>query len=381
MTSPNLPEKKRVRVTKKTELKSATSLEGKDVPSATPPRNTTRSKVSMADVAQLAGCSQSTVSIVLNNTPGIKIGDATRQRVHGAVEELNYTIPRRRASGPTVSAPVGFVLDQLGTSFEAIQSVVGAREALMPSGRVLLVAETLDDEEMERRVLETLLSQGVTALIYATNHTRKVELPKMLQQVEVPVVLLNCYTDTYEFPAVVPSEIAAGIRGTDHLLKAGHQRIAMITGELWMEGAAGRLAGYRQSLATADIQFDSELVRLGNWQVDSGYNHTKALMKIDNPPTAIFCSSDRMAVGAIEALKELGLKIPQDVSVLGFDNEDISRHITPAITTIELPQAEMGRWAVDNILSGGGPKSGLNPKIKLECQLIERDSVGPLKTA
>lgn len=335
----------------------------------------TRSRPSMADVAQLAGCSQSSVSIVLNNTPGVRIGKATRNRVLEAVEALNYQIPRRRASGTAGVPPVAFIVDRLATSIEAVWSIEGAREALWPSGQILLVAQTLDSTDMEERTLQTFIDQGVQGIIYATNHTRRVEPPKMLYEANCPVVLLNCYSDDCAFPSVVPSEIAAGMRGTEYLLQIGHRRIAMITGEKWMEGSASRLTGYRRSLATADIAFDPQLVRSGNWQVNSGYERTQELMDLPNPPTAIFCSSDRMAVGCLEALKERSLRIPDDVSVIGFDNEDISQHVKPKLTTIQLPQAEMGQWAVDQIRENRSPRVGIQPQVKLECQLIERDSV------
>lgn len=334
-----------------------------------------QSRTSMADVAQLAGCSQSSVSIVLNNTPGINIGEDTRKRVFDAAKALNYTVPRSRISNSASPPPVAFVVDRLATSIEAVWSIEGAREALWPSGQLLLVAQTLDDAEIEARTLQSFAEQGAYGIIYATNHTRQIEPPEMLYEVGCPVVLLNCYSDDYAFPSVVPSEIAAGMRGTNHLIERGHERIAMITGEQWMEGAASRLTGYRRSLATADIVFDPKLVREGNWQMNSGYGKTLELMAESNPPTAIFCASDRMAVGCIEALKSLGLSVPDGVSVMGFDNEDISQHVRPQLTTIQLPQAAMGRWAVDQIRSTTGPRSGVYPQVKLECQLILRDSV------
>ena len=114
-----------------------------------------------------------------------------------------------------------------------------------------------------------------------------------------------------------------------------------------MDAARDRLKGYRQALATADIPYDPALVREGNWQPSAGYEQTNVLMDLPRPPTAIFCSNDRMAVGCYEALKERRLSIPGDVSVIGYDDEEVARHLSPQLTTLVLPHREMGRWAVE----------------------------------
>jgi LacI family transcriptional regulator len=201
-----------------------------------------------------------------------------------------------------------------------------------------------------------------------------VTVPRLLQDVGQPVVLLNCYSEDAALPSVVPGEVAAVHRATDVLIKAGHRRIATITGGIWMEATTDRLNGYRRALATADTPYDPKLVREGNWQVNSGYEQTHRLLELARPPTAIFCMSDRMAVGCYNALHERGLVVPRDVSVIGFDNEEVSQHLTPQLTTLELPQREMGRWAVE--LIRGDAEAGLPHRIvKLECPLIERASL------
>ncbi|MGO7428007.1 substrate-binding domain-containing protein, partial [Rhizobium ruizarguesonis] len=124
---------------------------------------------------------------------------------------------------------------------------------------------------------------------------------------------------------VVPSEIAGGQSSTRHLITHGHHRIATITGEIWMQAAQDRLTGYRRALATADIPFDPELVIEGDWSAGAGYASTMKLLALKEPPTAIFCQNDRTAIGCYEALKDAGLRIPQDMSVVGYDDEEISR--------------------------------------------------------
>jgi LacI family transcriptional regulator len=330
-------------------------------------------RVTMTDVARLAACSQSTVSVVLNNTPGIRISRATRERVIKVAEELGYEIIPGHAALSDRPRQVAIVFDRIATSPEAVVSIDGAREMAWMTGHVVTVAQTLNDAEMEPVTIEALLRNGVDALIYATIMTRKVDVPAQLYSARVPVVLLNCYSDDRGFPSVCPGEVAGGHRATEALVRAGHRRVAIITGEMWMDAARDRLRGYRQALATADIAYDPTLVREGNWQTSAGYEHTHSLMKLKDPPTAIFCSNDRMAVGCYEALKERGLAIPDDVSVIGYDDEEVARHLSPQLTTLVLPHREMGRWAIERALSPA--TGGKQPITKLECPLIVRDSI------
>lgn len=344
---------------------------------AGPLRRTARGagkRVTMTDVARQSACSQSTVSVVLNNTPGIRISRETRDRVIAVARQLGYEIIPGHAALSDRPRQVAIVFDRIATSPEAVVSIDGARETAWATGHVVTIAQTLNDAEMEPVTIDALLRNGVDALVYATIMTRKVQVPEQLYRAKVPVVLLNCYADDRRFPSVCPGEVAGGHRATDTLIRAGHRRIAIITGEMWMDAARDRLRGYRQALATADIAYDPVLVREGNWQTSAGYDHTHVLMRLREPPTAIFCSNDRMAVGCYEALKERGLTIPGDVSVVGYDDEEVARHLSPQLTTLVLPHREMGRWAIERALS---PTPGDKfPVTKLECPLIVRDSVG-----
>ena len=263
------------------------------------------------------------------------------------------------------------IFDRIATSPEAVVSIDGIREASWATGHVVTICETLDNPEMERRAFDAVMHDETDLVIYATIMTRKVDVPRRLYAAKPPVVLLNCYCDDRAFPSVVPGEVAGGHRATEALIDAGHQRIAIITGELWMDAARDRLKGYRQALATADIPYDPALVREGNWQPSAGYDQTNALMDLPRPPTAIFCSNDRMAVGCYEALKERRLAIPGDVSVIGYDDEEVARHLSPQLTTLVLPHREMGRWAVERGFSLVATRREKYPITKLECPLIE----------
>ncbi len=338
-------------------------------------RNGSR-RVTMTDVAREAGCSQATVSFVLNHAPGIKLSAETKQRVFEAARRLGYAVPAMPAPAALASRGrrIGFIADQLATSPEAMVAIEGLTQATRASGDIVLVAQTHNDEELEAELIHTFVEQRVSALVYMTIFTREVTLPQQLIGLDMPVFLLNCYTASQDYPAVVPSEIAGGQRSTRYLIENGHRRIATITGEIWMEAAQDRLKGYRRALATADIPFDPALVVEGDWSASAGYDATRQLLALPQPPTAIFCQNDRTAIGCYEALKEAGLNIPTDMAVVGYDDEEISRHLHPRLTTSILPHRAMGQWIVEQ-LAEFVPGQGRYPLVKLECPLVERDSV------
>lgn len=338
-----------------------------------------RSRVTMRDIARAAGCSQPTVSFVLNNNKTVKISERTRQRVLDAARDLGYRGPSQIAKPSDkkpgfMDGPIAFVIDTLATSPEGVHAYDGVLEAAKATGNVVLLAETRNDPVLEPKTLKYFVDQRVSAIIYACVFTRQVELPAILRETDIPVYLLNCYTDDFCHPSVIPGEVAGGHTATNLLINAGHRRIGLITGELFMECASSRFTGYRNALASADLPFCDELIVEGNWLPSSGYNATKKLMALPDPPTAIFCQNDRMAVGCYEALKEMGLAIPGDISVMGYDDDEIARHMSPPLTSMNLADRAMGRWVVDQLFHGPTGNTR-HPLMKLECELVERDSV------
>ncbi|EMS96285.1 LacI family transcriptional regulator [Agrobacterium tumefaciens str. Cherry 2E-2-2] len=333
----------------------------------------------MTDVALEAGVSQTTVSFVLGQTAGSKLPQATRDRVIEAARKLGYSLPTPPAAtlpiAPTVSGTIGIIVDQLATTHDAVVAIEGARLASRNTGNILLVAQMPGDMETERRTIDALIKADISALIYMAIFTRELVAPAYLYDLKIPVVLLNCHTADYRFPAVVPSEIAGGQNATLHLITHGHRRIATITGEPWQEATQDRLTGYRRALATADIPFDPELVVEGDWSTSTGYDATKTLLQLKERPTAIFCQNDRMAIGCYEALKEFGLAIPRDMSVIGYDDEEVASHLHPPLTTSVLPHRAMGEWAIERLGLPFTPQGNRYPITKVECPLVVRKSV------
>jgi LacI family transcriptional regulator len=328
----------------------------------------------MIDVANEARVSQTTVSLVLNHADGARLSAETRERVVKAAARLGYQPGRHGAAPPTAAAvSLGFICDEISTDPWTAIGLDGVREKAWEHGYTVTTMVTRGDVEMERAALAQLAALPWAGLVYATINTRLVDQPPA--SLRTPTVLLNCHVANGALPSIVPGEVAGGHAATDVLLRAGHRRIGYINGEASMEASRHRLRGYRQALATADLPFDPELVRDGNWQPLSGYEATRALMSLAAPPSAIFCANDLMAVGCYEALRELGLRIPEDVAVMGYDDRELAQHLHPPLTTVLLPHFEMGSIAAEILLDAAAGSPARPRQIKVECPIIMRKSV------
>ncbi|MEP1209247.1 MAG: LacI family DNA-binding transcriptional regulator [Rhizobiaceae bacterium] len=346
-----------------------------------------RQRVTMQDIARAAGCSQPTVSFVLNQNDAVKISEQTKARVLKAAQELGYRSnavakPKGEKPVPTQSyldGPIAFVIDNVATSPEGVNAFDGVVQSVRAMGNIVMLAETQNDPVLEPKIIQNFLDMNCAAIIYACVFLRPVVVPEILKQTDTPVYLLNCYSDDLTFPSVIPSEIAGGHSATNALINKGHTRVGTITGEPFMECASSRTIGYRNALASADLPYAEELVVEGDWLPSSGYRGTQKLMSLPNPPTAIFCQNDRMAIGCYEALKELGYSIPDDISVIGFDDDELARHLSPPLTSMNLPTRSLGRWVIEHLFHGH-PGQSRHPLTKLECELVERDSISTPKS-
>jgi LacI family transcriptional regulator len=332
----------------------------------------------MYDVARVAGVSQTTVSFVINDAPGANIPQETRDRVWAAVKELNYR-PNAMARSLSLqrSHTIGFISDEIATNPHAGQTIQGAQDAAWASNKLLLVINTGGDPVLEEAAVETLLERQVEGIIYATWYHRVVTPPPQLSQ--VPAVLVDCYIEDRSLPSVVPDEVQGGRTATEALLRKGHRRIGFTTNRDPGPDPAtvGRLEGYKQALAAYGVAFDPDLVAAGSDGAREGYRCAMMLMQLPDPPTALFCFNDVRAMGAYAALRELGLRIPDDVSVVGFDNlKLISTNLFPSLSTLELPHLEMGKWGIDYLIEHGNADGPVSPiQIRVPCPYIERLSV------
>lgn len=336
-------------------------------------------KTTIEDIARLAEVGRGTVSRVLNNHPAVS--DDTRARVLAVIEQLNYS-PNFSARHMRTenSNLVGFVTDEVITTPYAVDMIRGAQEALWQQGKMMLVVSAGYDSETTRSSIETLLERRVEGIVYAAMFHRGVELPAQLTR--VPVVLANCFATDHSLPSVVPDEFKGGYNATYALLERGHRRIGFINlGNPWdgrlppLAAAEGRLEGYRHALAERDIAYDPALVQYTDQSPGHNYDLTRALLQLPDPPTAFFCGNDRTAMGCYSALSSLGLRIPRDVAVVGFDNlAVVAETMYPGLTTVQLPHYEMGKWAVEYLMSlQDQPVSPVQHR--LDCPLVLRESI------
>ncbi|WP_404401990.1 LacI family DNA-binding transcriptional regulator [Pelagibacterium halotolerans] len=333
-----------------------------------------RGRPTMMDVAAMAGVSQATVSLVLNGSPGAKLTDTTRRRVLDAAQKLGYQFVRRGSrSAPGGQSTIVFIADEVTTDPWMALAFEGARDKALEFGINICLELSHGDADMETAVVNQMGELPTLGFIYGTILTRLVELPPALASDRT--VLVNCYDAQRAYPSVLPGDLLGGRTATERLLQAGRKRIGFINGQHGVDAARDRLKGYKQALASNDIPFDADLVRPGNWEPTAGYEMTHELMAMDNPPDAIFCANDMMALGCYEALAELGLKVPDDVAVIGFDDREISQHMHPPLTTLILPHYEMGQIAAELLIDGAGGLYAKPNRIKVECELVERQSV------
>jgi LacI family transcriptional regulator len=335
------------------------------------------SRPTMTDVARLAGVSQSSVSLVLNQMAGARIADSTRERVMKAAQDLGYALPGgRQIQRPNPERNViAYLVDEISTSPHPVISLDGARDAGWESGYLVAAHVTRSNQELEAATIDAIKRDpSIVGILYSTIFTRHVKLPEALNG--IPTVLLNCYADDRRFPSILPGEVAGAFTATQHLINKGHRRIGFINGEAWMDAAADRLKGFRQALATADIAFDQSLFREGDWLPLRGYQLALELLRLPQPPTAIFCANDLMALGAIEAAGELGMRVPFDVSVMGYDDQELARYTHPPLSTLVLPSYEMGRRALELLVDIAIHKKQVRPyTIKIDGPLIDRETV------
>lgn len=339
--------------------------------------NSTRTKrPSMNDVAELAGVSRTTVSFVLNNKSDAKIPLQTQKRIRAAAKKLAYR-PNAIARGLRAQRThtIGFISDEIGTTPYAGQILQGAQELAWQHKMLLLSINTNRKEGLKEAGVNALLERQVDGIIYATMYHREAYPPKQIH--EVPTVLLDCFVADRSLPSVVPDEVNGGYMATNYLLQKGHRRIGFAKDESAVPAVIGRLAGFKRALAEYEVSFDESLVQSGQSIPLGGYQATMRLMTSAQPPTAIFCYNDRMAMGAYRAIRELNLSIPHDVAIIGFDNQQlIAPDLDPPLTTMALPHYEMGQWAVKHLLTliEKPQKRVVSVQHLIQCPLIVRQS-------
>jgi LacI family transcriptional regulator len=333
--------------------------------------------VTIYEVARAAGVSTATVSRVINDRRHVR--QETRLRVEVAMRDLGYVANRQaRGLAGGRSRVIGLLVYELGSSYFN-QLIRGIDAAVTSIGYDLMLYTTHARREKEAQHASELARGPVDGLIIVLAVDIENYIDRLHSQ-RMPFVLLD-YDSHVPGTTFITAANRQGARdAVDHLLGLGHRRIGLITGTPGTSSARERLAGYRDALRSASIDHDPGLVVKGDFLEDRGYAATRKLLALQPRPTAIFTSADTAAFGAMRALREAGIRVPEDISIVGFDDIPESSLITPPLTTVRQPLREMGATAV-RLLQRLMDEPDTTPRrTELATQLIVRESSGPPPT-
>lgn len=324
--------------------------------------------VNLRDVAREAGVSPATVSRVINGHP--QVSEETRERVERAIKSLGYdSRPSRRSAAER--RLVALVVPDVTSAFFAeivcgVESVVFERECD-------LVLYNVGDRPLAD-IMNRISKLDAAGLVMVTPRIGEDE---QLSQYDLgmPVVVVDYHNEGSSSPHVSVDNLRAGYSATRYLIEKGHRNIGMITGPLYVQSAMERLRGFRLALDEAGLVFEEKWVREGDFTEMGGFVATQALLSSEGPrPTALFCSNDLTAVGALRALQQRGISVPGEMSILGFDDLPIARLVTPALTTMAQPIREMGETAARMLLRLICGEQLETDRIILEARLVVRET-------
>jgi LacI family transcriptional regulator len=325
--------------------------------------------VTLADVAAAAGVSVPTVSKVVNNKGDVSA--ATRDRVERALVEAGYTRPASRRQRST--GFIDLVFDYFCRPW-ATEIIAGVEEVTR-SQDYRLVVTTAHGDDQEERWLTRLAQSGTDGVILGLTELSARHRDRLMAM-HVPIVIIDPVGQPDpKIPSIGASNWAGALQATEHLVELGHFRIGTITGPPSMLCSRARLDGYRAALDRAGIDLDGSLVAEGTFQFEPALAAASKMLALEDPPTAVFAASDVQAMGVYEAARQIGLRIPDDLSVVGFDDVPVACWVPPPLTTLRQPFVEMASLAVRVLLD---PEFAVrHPRLELATSLVVRASTGP----
>ncbi len=326
-------------------------------------------RVTIAKVAELAGVSVPTVSKVLNGRAEVNLD--TRQRVHDVLESTGYR-RRSRLEASRVGL-IEFVIPELDTPW-ACELLRGAEQEAYRLGASLVLTVTHDRRAHPRDWLKTLASRPSDGVVLVITRAQQVDA-EQLRPIDTPIVVIDQVGGyDHKVPTIGATNWAGGFAATEHLTGLVHRRIGMITGPPGVRCSEERLDGYRAALGRAGLPLDQALVQEGDFYTEGGRRGAAKLLDLADPPTAIFAGSDQQARGVYDEAHARGLRIPDDLSVVGFDNVDVCEWMTPRLTTIHQPLAQMAVLAVRNVLETAHAEGEVPLRLELATSLVVRES-------
>ena len=345
-------------------------------------------RVTLADVAARAGVSKTAASLVLNDRPGSRLSAHVVGRVRAVAAELDYRPnPAARTLRQGRNRTIGFVSDEVTITRYASAMIRGALDVAQRHDHTVLITETGTNRDWRERAIQVIADQRPGGLIFALMGAKQIDVPAAVEA--LPVVILNGVSSAGH-PAVLPAEYAAGTRVAEVLLTAGHRRIGIIglppAGELdpRVSVTVGeRIAGIRATLDRAGVVPVGIAVPVDEtgivWEPETGFEAMRRIL-VDHPDlTGVICLNDRLAFGAYQAIQEAGRRIPADISVVSFDDDELASYLRPPLTTARIPYLRMGEIAMAMALGvslDAGSPPGEGPRT-VPMPIQHRGSVGP----
>lgn len=324
------------------------------------------------DVARLAGVSVTTVSRVLNGERYVK--EDLKQRVNLAIEELGYApshIARSLVRNKTNL--IGVIVPDITSSFYAT-ILSSIEEAASDNDYNLLVCNISEDIDKEQKYLNVFQEMRVEGIIIMHEKIND-EIRGIIHKMKIPVIFSSVKPMEQEFISVIVDDYKAAYDATNYLIGLGHDAIGFIGGDMRdITSGQNRYSGYRNALTNSGIRIIHEYIRFGDYKVKSGYEQMKELLRVKQPPTAVFAVSDDMAVGAMNCIRDHGLRVPEDISIVGFDGSQLTELTRPTLTSMEQPIHEMGKVTMQVLLKQVETGEVPDRDIILEHRLVARES-------
>lgn len=327
--------------------------------------------ITLKDIAKIANVSHTTVSRALNNSA--YISEATKKRIMGIVKQLNYSpniSAKSLVTNRTYNIALFFSSLSKGTSPNFFYETVEGVNSVIKGNYNLVVREIGDYTEYIS--ISKNRFDGIILISQSENDNAFIN---HVIEKEIPIVVLNREINENSITNILAADKIGAYEATRFLIENGHTDIAIIEGEQGFKSSLNRKAGYLQSLTENKIQINNEYMVIGEYNLESGYTSMKKLLKLPKVPTAVFCSNDDMAVGAMKAIFKAGLKVPDDISIIGFDDSVVCDYVTPALTTVRKPSREISIRGAKKLLDIIEGKQIKGEKLYVNTQLIIRESV------
>ncbi|TOQ74422.1 substrate-binding domain-containing protein [Vibrio parahaemolyticus] len=328
----------------------------------------------MKDIAKLAGVSTSTVSHVINKTRFVS--EEISERVNNAAKELNYYAPSALARSLKVNRTktIGMLVTTSTNPFFG-EVVKGVERSCYHKGYSLILCNTEGDNERMRQSINTLLQKRVDGLILMCSSLEGERIDVFERYPDIPVVVMDWGPMLFTSDKIQDNSLRGGYLAAKYLIDCGHTEIGCITGPLIKHQAQMRYEGYKRAMNEAGLEFNANWIIESDFECEGGYQAFKKMAERGTLPSSIFVSNDMMAMGVINAANELGIKVPDDLSIIGYDDIHIAKFMSPSLTTIHQPKYRLGQAAVETLVRRLDDKFNEAQVVQLEPTLVIRNSV------